>query len=142
MTGTDKGRIRYSPQKLRVVVEGELCLSFVADRQYNYVLSAALDVGTLLSALVIFFCLGLTGAKLDWIGNRIHTRSQFLVCSLTKTSADFSAADWNGEGAARYDAPVTGFGPDTCEWHNCDLVGADAAQGRFKVVEILFVEIL
>ncbi|OCF31915.1 OPT family small oligopeptide transporter [Kwoniella heveanensis BCC8398] len=65
--------------------------------KYNYVLSAALDVGTALSALAVFLVLDLPGASINWWGNTVYRNT----------------ADWNGEGAAYYDAPPTGFGPDT-----------------------------
>lgn len=44
--------------------------------QYNYVLAAALDVGTLLSGIFIFLILGLPGVSLDWGGNNIYTKSE------------------------------------------------------------------
>ena len=50
-----------------------------ADVQYNYVLSASLDGGTLLSAVIQFLILGLTGAKLDWWGNRVYKQSKFTL---------------------------------------------------------------
>ncbi|WVQ65163.1 OPT family small oligopeptide transporter [Kwoniella botswanensis] len=65
--------------------------------KYNYVLSAALDVGTALSAIAIFLFLGLPGASISWWGNTVYQNT----------------ADWNGEGATYLDAPETGFGPDT-----------------------------
>ncbi|WWC68406.1 OPT family small oligopeptide transporter [Kwoniella pini CBS 10737] len=65
--------------------------------KYNYVLSAALDVGTALSAIAIFLFLDLTGASVNWWGNTVYQKT----------------ADWDGAGAAYFDAPVTGFGSDT-----------------------------
>lgn len=44
--------------------------------QYNYVLSAALDVGTALSALFIFLVLRLPGANISWWGNTVYTASE------------------------------------------------------------------
>ncbi|PHH79098.1 hypothetical protein CDD82_2589 [Ophiocordyceps australis] len=41
--------------------------------RYNYTLSAALTAGLALSALVIFFALGLKPVKLEWWGNRVST---------------------------------------------------------------------
>ncbi|WWC88117.1 OPT family small oligopeptide transporter [Kwoniella dendrophila CBS 6074] len=65
--------------------------------KYNYVLSAALDIGTALSAIAIFLFLGLPGASVNWWGNTVYQKT----------------ADWDGIGAAYLDAPATGFGPDT-----------------------------
>jgi hypothetical protein len=44
--------------------------------QYNYVLSAALDVGTALSAVAIFLLLRLPNANVDWWGNTVYTNSK------------------------------------------------------------------
>ena len=54
-----------------------------ADRgqQYNYVLSAALDVGTALSAVVIFLVLDLPGAQVNWWGNTVYKNSQSTMVS-------------------------------------------------------------
>lgn len=52
------------------------CLSSLFP-QYNYTLSAALDSGTILSAIVVFLVLGLPGASLKWIGNTIYENSEF-----------------------------------------------------------------
>ncbi|WVW80404.1 OPT family small oligopeptide transporter [Kwoniella bestiolae CBS 10118] len=65
--------------------------------KYNYVLSAALDVGTALSAIAIFLFLGLPGASINWWGNTVYQKT----------------ADWDGDGASYLTAPETGFGPDT-----------------------------
>ncbi|KAK8865665.1 OPT family small oligopeptide transporter [Kwoniella newhampshirensis] len=65
--------------------------------KYNYVLSAAMDVGTALSAIVIFLVLDLPGASVAWWGNNVYQNT----------------ADWNGVGATHRLAPPTGFGPDT-----------------------------
>lgn len=43
--------------------------------KYNFVLSSALDVGTALSGIVIFFCLSLTGASLNWWGNDVYNKT-------------------------------------------------------------------
>lgn len=43
--------------------------------KYNFVLSSALDVGTALSGIVIFLCLGLTGASLKWWGNEVYNNT-------------------------------------------------------------------
>ncbi|GHJ88098.1 hypothetical protein NliqN6_4500 [Naganishia liquefaciens] len=63
--------------------------------RYNYTLSAALDLGTLVSGLFIFLTLGLPNVNLNWIGNTIYQNT----------------ADWNG--VSYLDAPAEGFGPDT-----------------------------
>jgi hypothetical protein len=39
-----------------------------ACHQYNYTLSAALDVGTIVCGIFIFLTLGLPRVSLDWIG--------------------------------------------------------------------------
>ncbi|WWD18152.1 OPT family small oligopeptide transporter [Kwoniella shandongensis] len=65
--------------------------------KYNYVLSAALDVGTALSAIAIFLVLDTPGASLSWWGNDVYTKT----------------ADWNGVDASYLPVPSTGFGPDT-----------------------------
>jgi hypothetical protein len=43
--------------------------------QYNYVLSAALDVGTAFSAIAIFLFIDLPGASLNWWGNTVFQNS-------------------------------------------------------------------
>lgn len=41
--------------------------------KYNYVLAAALDTGTALSGIIIFFCVTYPGAVFPtWWGNEIH----------------------------------------------------------------------
>ncbi|ODO11857.1 OPT family small oligopeptide transporter [Cryptococcus amylolentus CBS 6273] len=65
--------------------------------KYNYVLSAALDVGTALSAIALFLFLDLPGASLSWWGTKVHKNT----------------ADWDGTGAAYLTAPAEGFGPST-----------------------------
>ncbi|WRT65925.1 OPT family small oligopeptide transporter [Kwoniella shivajii] len=65
--------------------------------KYNYVLSTALDVGTALSAIAIFLFFGLTGTSVNWWGNTVYQQT----------------ADWDGDGAALYTAPPSGFGKDT-----------------------------
>jgi hypothetical protein len=42
-------------------------------------MSVALDVGTALSALVIFLLLDLPGATLNWWGNTVYTKSEPFV---------------------------------------------------------------
>ena len=46
-------------------------------RQYNYVLAAALDVGTGLSAILVFLVLILPRAEVNWWGNNVYTNSEF-----------------------------------------------------------------
>ncbi|WVQ85592.1 OPT family small oligopeptide transporter [Cryptococcus sp. DSM 104549] len=65
--------------------------------KYNYVLSAALDVGTALGAIGLFLVLGLPGAKLTWWGTTVHQKT----------------VDWDGDGASYLVAPPEGFGPST-----------------------------
>jgi hypothetical protein len=43
--------------------------------QFNYTLSAALDLGTLVSALFIFLTLGLPNVNLNWIGESGETNA-------------------------------------------------------------------
>jgi hypothetical protein len=47
--------------------------------QYNYTLSAALDLGTLVSALFIFLTLGLPNVNLNWIGESGQTNAYIAV---------------------------------------------------------------
>ncbi|ODV91496.1 hypothetical protein CANCADRAFT_23801 [Tortispora caseinolytica NRRL Y-17796] len=44
-------------------------------RQYNYVLSAALDTGVAFGVIIIFFTVQYTGATLDWWGNSVFKRT-------------------------------------------------------------------
>ncbi|KAF1348503.1 OPT family small oligopeptide transporter [Delphinella strobiligena] len=62
--------------------------------KYNYVLSAALDSGVAVSAVIIFFCVTFPGASLSWWGNNV------------------SSATADGKGTPWYSIPVNGtFGP-------------------------------
>ncbi|KAI5451012.1 hypothetical protein NCC49_002503 [Naganishia albida] len=65
--------------------------------RFNYILSAALDMGTLLAIFVIFLALGLANVRLEWAGNTIHQRTY----------------DWIG--MSYLDPPAQGFGSDSCE---------------------------
>ncbi|KAF1344780.1 OPT oligopeptide transporter protein-domain-containing protein [Delphinella strobiligena] len=59
--------------------------------KYNYVLAAALDTGTAISGILIFFCVSYPGYSFpDWWGNTIY----------------LNTAD--GEGVAYYDMPASG----------------------------------
>lgn len=80
--------------------------------QYNYVLSAAMDIGTALSALLIFFALDLPGVSLSWWGNDVYKNSELLPHSRSTRLTIRLAIDWTGASALRI-APETGFGPDT-----------------------------
>ncbi len=83
--------------------------------QYNYVLSAALDIGTALSALVIFLTLDLSGASLNWWGNSVYKNSELLQFYAKKRRSDVVdsvALDWSGNSAYKL-APADGFGPST-----------------------------
>lgn len=66
-----------------MVVQGELCYWLgcpcaVSEliSQYNYVLSAALDVGTALSGLFIFLILRLPNLNINWWGTEVHIASE------------------------------------------------------------------
>ncbi|GJN94762.1 hypothetical protein Rhopal_007854-T1 [Rhodotorula paludigena] len=66
--------------------------------KYNFVLSAGLDAGTVVAALVIFFALQLPkggSISLDWWGNNVYTRT----------------LDWLGNSYKT--PPETGFGPSS-----------------------------
>ncbi|EIW72833.1 hypothetical protein TREMEDRAFT_42014 [Tremella mesenterica DSM 1558] len=63
--------------------------------KYNYVLSAALDVGTTASTMLLFLAFGVGKVKLDWWGNNVFAKT----------------ADWNGESLRP--TPPDGFGPTT-----------------------------
>jgi OPT family oligopeptide transporter len=69
--------------------------------KYNYVLAAALDTGTALSGIIIFFCIIFPGGKFpDWWGNTVF----------------LNTAD--GDGTPYLDMPARGwFGPANGTWH-------------------------
>lgn len=83
--------------------------------QYNYVLSAALDVGTALSAVALFLFIDLPGASLSWWGNNVYKQSKSPSHSHISLGTDkiLIAVDWDGVGATYYKPPPEGFGPDT-----------------------------
>lgn len=58
---------------VQIMSEGSLIDSGV---QYNYVLSAALDVGTALAAIALFLFIDLPGASLSWWGNNVYKQSR------------------------------------------------------------------
>lgn len=69
--------------------------------KFNYVLSSALDSGTVISVMVIFFTLQFPrqgSIQLNWWGNTVHTESEFVFhmfdCKLS-TNTYIVAADWN-----------------------------------------------
>lgn len=73
-------RISYPTESNRLVVKGKLrpirrrmMCSILP--QFNYTLSAALDLGTLLSVLFIFLTLGLPGVSLQWWGECLRMES-------------------------------------------------------------------
>ncbi|KLT45603.1 OPT superfamily oligopeptide transporter [Cutaneotrichosporon oleaginosum] len=68
--------------------------------RYNYVLSASLDIGTVAGLLVIFLCLRLPKADLNWWGNTVYEKTM----------------DWQGEARDSLPEGKTYFGPDT--WKN------------------------
>jgi hypothetical protein len=68
-------------QELCLVVKGG-CKHYIKARchwadqyQYNYVLSAGLDSGTAISAVVIFLVIALPGVSVTWWGNTVYQRS-------------------------------------------------------------------
>ena len=64
--------------------------------KYNYVLSAALDSGVAVSAIIIFFCVIFPGGSLSWWGNNV------------------SSTTIDGQGTPLKALPATGtFGPST-----------------------------
>jgi hypothetical protein len=44
--------------------------------KYNYILAAALDVGTALGIVMLFLCTTLPGKSIDWAGNNIWMKSR------------------------------------------------------------------
>lgn len=58
--------------------------------KFNYITTAAIDSGTIISVLVIFLALQINGqSQLDWWGNRWFAESRFLVLGeKRKASAD------------------------------------------------------
>lgn len=73
-------RISYPAEGNTLVVKGKLCL--IRQRtmcsilpQFNYTLSAALDLGTLLSVLFIFLTLGIPGVAVQWWGECLRMGS-------------------------------------------------------------------
>jgi OPT family small oligopeptide transporter len=50
--------------------------------KYNYVLSAALDVGTLMSAILIFVAFRLSKTSLNWWGNSVFVNSELRISVL------------------------------------------------------------
>ncbi|KAE8132024.1 OPT oligopeptide transporter protein-domain-containing protein [Aspergillus pseudotamarii] len=64
--------------------------------QYNYVLSAGLDVGLTLSTIVIFLCLQLTGTKFpSWWGTRIAANTMDAAGEAVEiTGEKFGPATW------------------------------------------------
>jgi hypothetical protein len=72
-----------------------------------------MEVGTLLTFIVIFLALGLTGTRLDWSGNTIYTNSESTqYCEYIKMvifTYHNIAADWFG--LPYRTPPAEGFGP-------------------------------
>ncbi|KAL9088343.1 MAG: hypothetical protein Q9165_006268 [Trypethelium subeluteriae] len=68
--------------------------------KYNYILAAALDTGTALSGIVIFFCISYPGAVFpDWWGNTVYQNTD------------------DGNGTPYLSMPVSGtFGPPNGTW--------------------------
>lgn len=81
--------------------------------QYVYVLAAALDIGTAMSAIFIFVALGLSGASLNWWGNTVYQKSESPRYRRSDMCSMLAALDWVGSGSALLTAPPGGFGPDT-----------------------------
>lgn len=44
-------------------------------KRYNYLFSAAMDTGTALATIIIFFALSYTGVKLNWWGNTVGSNT-------------------------------------------------------------------
>lgn len=66
--------------------------------QYNYITSAALDCGLIISTIVVFFSLYLTQqSPLNWFGNNVA----------------LSTADWEGTAVRAVLPPGETFGPST-----------------------------
>lgn len=53
---------------------------------YNYITSAAMDVGLALAAIFIFFCVQLPGASMpDWWGTTVINTMDYTATALQKT---------------------------------------------------------
>lgn len=65
-------------------------------KRYNYLTSAAMDTGTALATIIIFFSLSYTGAKLVWWGNTVggNTMDKLAIpwLSLTGNATHFGKA--------------------------------------------------
>jgi OPT family small oligopeptide transporter len=67
--------------------------------QYNYITSAALDCGLIISTLVIFFTLYLTETKhIDWWGNTVNMETLDMMVQAVKTRVEpgqtFGPTEW------------------------------------------------
>lgn len=65
LVGKGESRFRY------IILERNESHTYLPE-QYNYVLSAALDSGLAVSAIVIFFALVFPGVSLSWWGNNVQ----------------------------------------------------------------------
>ncbi|KAJ5587102.1 small oligopeptide transporter OPT family [Penicillium hispanicum] len=83
---------------------GNLPPALIKDRRpqwwakYNYVLSAALDSGVAVSAIVIFFALVLPGVSLSWWGNNVNSGtvdSQGIPWKQLGANETFGPATWS-----------------------------------------------
>ena len=69
---------------------------------YNYITSAALDVGLALSAIIIFFCVSLPGGAMTaWWGTTVIETADYDFTAVSKT-VDASKGEY--------------FGPRTWKW--------------------------
>ena len=83
--------------------------------QYNYTLSAALDVGTIVCGIFIFLTLGLPKVSLNWIGTSTtrHTGRADDQADLW-FDRQYDLSKYGGlERASLLTPPPTGFGPDS-----------------------------
>jgi len=81
--------------------------------KYNYVLAAALDTGTALSGIIIFFTVVYPGAKFpDWWGNTVYLNTddaKWGPVSGYASAGVFWAAEWDVALSSRYCCSVLLF---------------------------------
>jgi hypothetical protein len=83
--------------------------------QFNYTLSAALDLGTLLCVLFIFLTLGLPNVTIRWWGKSVAHREYCRLIRSGFSGNDVYQNTYDWVGLPYLDVPAQGFGPDHCK---------------------------